>query len=204
MKMIFMGPPGSGKGTQSKVIAKDLGIAHISMGDILREAIKNETEVGKKAAQYLKEGKLVPDEVVNEIAKEAIKKNAEKGFVLDGYPRTVKQAQFVASVTGIDKVIYIDVAESEIVKRLTGRRSCKNCGAVYHVKEKTPLKDGICDVCGGGLYIRNDDKEETIKTRFEVYEKETSPLIDFYKDITAKINGVGKLEDVLGRIKAKL
>lgn len=202
MKLIFLGPPGSGKGTQAKTVAAAKSIAHISMGDILRAEIKGGTELGKKVSDHLKNGSLVPDELVNEIAKNAIIRNKEKGFLLDGYPRTLAQAEFVATFADIDKVVYIDVPKEAIVKRLTGRLSCKACGAVYHVTNKPPKKDGICDGCGGALYIREDDKEETIAKRFEVYEKETRPLVGFYGSKIVKIDGSGDVETVLGRIKA--
>ncbi|MCX5749403.1 MAG: adenylate kinase [Candidatus Saganbacteria bacterium] len=204
MKLIFLGPPGSGKGTQSSVVAKDLGIAHISMGDILREAIKEGTETGRLAKQYLSRGALVPDEVVNEIARQAIDKEKEKGFVLDGYPRTVKQAEFVKGIAGIDRVIYIDIPQDEIVRRLEGRRSCKKCGAVYHVEKNAPKKEGICDNCGSQLYIRDDDREETIKKRFEIYEKETAPLVKYYAGAVKKVDGVGDLTVILERIRSSL
>ncbi len=204
MKLIFLGPPGSGKGTQAKVIAQDYSIAHISMGDILRESIKNGTEVGKKAESFIKQGLLVPDEVVNEIARQAIEKNAEKGFVLDGYPRTVAQAEFIAGFVNIDRVIYIDVPLSELEGRLTGRLSCKNCGSVFHIKSKPPKSGNLCDNCSNELYVREDDKPETIRRRYTVYEKETSPLVDFYSAKTVKINGVGPLETVLASIKKSL
>ena len=204
MKLIFLGPPGSGKGTQAKMIAADLKISHISMGDILRKAIKDGTEVGKLAESYLKKGALVPDDVVNEIARQAVEQL--KGFLLDGYPRTVYQAEFLQKHVGIDKVVYIDVPKDAIVKRLTGRLSCKNCGAVYQVSSNPPKKQGICDACGSELYIRNDDKEETIIKRFEVYEKETSKLIEFYraKGILVDVDGNGSLDEVYKRIKAYL
>ena len=201
MKLIFLGPPGSGKGTQAKMAAQEFKMAHISMGDILRQAIKDGTDVGKKASDFLKNGLLVPDELVNEIARNAIMK-AGKDLVLDGYPRTAAQAAFIEGFTGIDKVIYIDAPQDEIVKRLTGRRSCSNCGAVYNIDKNPPKKEGVCDKCGKELYIRNDDKEGTIKKRFEVYEKETAPLVGYYGGKVVKINGVGELDAVFGRIKA--
>ncbi len=204
MKLIFLGPPGSGKGTQAKTVADLKGVKHVSMGDILREAIRTGTETGKLAEKYLKDGKLVPDEVVNELARQVIVANQEKGFLLDGYPRTVQQAKFVAGITQIDKVVYIDVPKSEIVKRLAGRLSCKNCGAVYNVSQKPPKIDNKCDVCGKDLYMRDDDKEETVAKRFEIYEKETFPLLEFYKDKVAKIDGVGALDKVFERIKSAL
>ncbi len=203
-KLLFLGPPGGGKGTQAKMLATELKIAHISMGDILREAIKNQTEVGKKAADFINKGMLVPDDVVNEIAKEAITANAKKGFILDGYPRTVSQAKFISDFVKLDKVVYIDVPRQEIVKRLSGRRSCKSCGSVYHIVTKRPKVEDVCDSCGGSLYIRPDDNEVTINKRFDVYESETSPLIKHYSDILVKINGVGELRSILDSIRSAI
>jgi adenylate kinase len=204
MNLIFLGPPGSGKGTQASMLAVELGLSHISMGDILRQEIKQETEVGKEAASFLKNGQLVPDDVVNKIAIKAVGKSGLKGFLLDGYPRTKYQAEFLGKNTKIDKVVYIDVPKDDIVKRLSGRIVCKACGAVYHVKTKPPKQNGICDACGGELYVRNDDKEETILKRFEVYAKETEPLVKYYGDRLVKIDGAGTLQDVFSSIKSSL
>ncbi|MFA5104160.1 MAG: adenylate kinase [Candidatus Margulisiibacteriota bacterium] len=204
MNLIFLGPPGSGKGTQASMLAKELGLSHISMGDILRQEIKQETEVGKEASSYLKSGLLVPDDVVNKIALKAVERSGKKGFLLDGYPRTKYQAEFLGKNTTIDKVVYIDVPKDEIVKRLSGRMVCRSCGAVYHVKNKAPKKESVCDVCGGELYVRNDDKEETILKRFEVYARETEPLIKYYSDKLVKIDGAAGPEDVFSSIKRSL
>ena len=204
MNLIFLGPPGSGKGTQASMLAGELGLSHISMGDILRQEIKQATEVGKEASSFLKNGLLVPDDVVNKIALKAVKGSSEKGFLLDGYPRTEYQAEFLSKSLKIDKVVYIDVPKEDIVKRLSGRMVCKGCSAVYHVKNKPAKKAGVCDACGGELYVRNDDKEETILKRFEVYAKETEPLIKYYSDKLVKIDGTGSLEDVYSSIKRSL
>lgn len=204
MNLIFLGPPGSGKGTQASMLAGEIGLSHISMGDILRQEIKQETDIGKEASSFLKNGLLVPDDVVNRIAIKAVGMAGAKGFLLDGYPRTKYQAEFLSKNTDIDKVIYIDVPKEAIVKRLSGRIVCKNCGAVYHVKTKPPKKAGVCDACGGELYVRNDDKEETILKRFDVYAKETEPLIEYYSDKLVKIDGAGSLEEVFSSIKRSL
>ncbi len=204
MNLIFLGPPGSGKGTQAAMLAGELGLSHISMGDILRQEIKQETEIGKEAASYLKNGALVPDDVVNKIALKAVEGASGNGFLLDGYPRTRYQAEFLAGKTAIDKVIYIDVPQTEVVKRLSGRLVCRNCSAVYHVKSKPPKTSGLCDACGGELYVRNDDKEETIVKRFEVYEKETEPLVKYYGDKLVRIEGTGDLKQVFASIKRSL
>ena len=200
-KLIFLGPPGSGKGTQAKEIACELGLAHISMGDILRQAIKDRTPSGIKAEEHLKAGTLVPDDLVNEIARDVLRK-ASGGFILDGYPRTVYQAKFLAGITDITKAVYIDVPKDEIVKRLSGRLSCKDCGRVYHICASPPKEEGKCDFCSSPLYIRNDDKEETILKRLEVFEKETSPLKSHYeeKGLLSKVNGSGTTLEVKTRV----
>lgn len=204
-KLIFLGPPGSGKGTQAKDVAQKLAIAHISMGDILRQAIKDRTAAGIKAEGHLKAGTLVPDDLVNEIAKDAVAKSAA-GFILDGYPRTLYQAEFLSGFLGLDRVVYIDVPKEEIVKRLAGRLSCKNCGRVYHPTGNPPKESGKCDFCGSDLYTRNDDKEETVIKRLEVFEKETSVLADYYnkKGLLVKINGLGTKDEVRKRLDAAI
>ena len=204
MNLIFLGPPGSGKGTQASMLAGELGLSHISMGDILRQEIKQETEVGKEASSFLKNGQLVPDDVVNKIALKAVERSGKKDFLLDGYPRTKYQAEFLGKNTEIGKVVYIDVPKAEIVKRLSGRMVCKGCSAVYHVKNKPPKKEGVCDACGGELFVRNDDKEETILKRFEVYAKETEPLIKYYSDKLVRIDGAGSQKEVFSSIKRSL
>jgi len=205
---VLLGPPGSGKGTQAKLLAPKLGMAHISIGDLLREAVRNGTEVGKLAKSYIEAGKLVPDEVAMKIAEDAMKGPAcEKGFVVDGFPRTIEQAKlFDALLKRIDfnleKVLYIDLPLKEILKRLTGRRSCKKCGAVYHVVFNPPKKEGVCDVCGGELYQRKDDTDDVIKVRFDVYQKETFPLIDYFKRSgkLVKIDGSKDVKSVFSEI----
>ncbi len=204
MNIIFLGPPGSGKGTQAAMLAEDLSLSHISMGDILRKEIKEQTPIGKEASSYINKGLLVPDDVVNKIALKAIEKKKKNGFLLDGYPRTLYQAQFLAGKVQIEKVIYLDVPKEVIVKRLSGRLVCKSCGAVYHKLNNPPKIENICDQCGGQLYVRDDDKEETIIKRFEVYNKETEPLLDFYKDKLIKIDGSKNLEEVYSSIKKSL
>jgi len=194
---ILIGPPGSGKGTQAKKIAPFLNAPHISLGDLLREAVTKKTEVGSLAESYLKAGKLVPDDVVIKVAEERInEEDCSNGFVVDGFPRTMKQAtafEKTLSRSGFkqEKVIYIDLPLKEILKRLTGRRSCRKCGAVYHVEFSPPKVEGKCDRCGGELYLRHDDEESVIETRYKIYEEQTKPLIDHYKElgILVQING---------------
>ncbi len=184
---VLLGPPGSGKGTQAKLLAPKLGLPHISLGDLLREAVREGTETGKVAKQYLEAGRLVPDELVIKVAEEAMTKpESANGFVVDGFPRTLAQAELFEGLLrkikfDISKVLYIDIPLEEILRRLTGRRSCRKCGAVYHVAFNPPKKEGVCDICGGELYQRHDDTESTIKVRFDVYKKETRPLMDLYK-----------------------
>uniref|UniRef100_A0A7C5V6G8 Adenylate kinase n=1 Tax=Caldicellulosiruptor owensensis TaxID=55205 RepID=A0A7C5V6G8_9FIRM len=187
MRLILLGAPGAGKGTQAEYLSKRFSIPHISTGDILRENVKNETELGKKAKEYMDKGLLVPDEIVIEIVKDRIsKEDCKNGFLLDGFPRTIAQAEALDKVLQelgqkIDKVLNIEVPDEKILERMSGRRICKNCGASFHVIYRPPQKEGVCDVCGGELYQREDDKEETVKKRLEVYHAQTQPLIDYYK-----------------------
>ncbi|ADQ05014.1 adenylate kinase [Caldicellulosiruptor owensensis OL] len=187
MRLILLGAPGAGKGTQAEYLSKRFSIPHISTGDILRENVKNETELGKKAKEYMDKGLLVPDEIVIEIVKDRIaKEDCKNGFLLDGFPRTIAQAEALDRVLQelgqkIDKVLNIEVPDEKILERMSGRRICKNCGASFHIIYRPPQKEGICDICGGELYQREDDKEETVKKRLEVYHAQTQPLIDYYK-----------------------
>lgn len=168
MRLILLGAPGAGKGTQAEYLSKRFSIPHISTGDILRENVKNETELGKKAKEYMDKGLLVPDEIVIEIVKDRLsKEDCKNGFLLDGFPRTIAQAEALDKVLEelgqkIDKVLNIEVPDEKILERMSGRRICKNCGASFHVIYRPPQKEGVCDVCGGELYQREDDKEETV------------------------------------------
>ena len=181
-----MGPPGAGKGTLAKQLIQ-LGLVHISTGDMFRENISNGTELGKLAQSYIEKGHLVPDEITIGMLKDRIsKKDCENGFLLDGFPRTLAQAEALESMSkeinrSIDAVIGINCEEEELVKRISGRRVCKSCGTPYHVVNKKPLKEGVCDVCGGELHQRKDDNPEALKVRLQHYIIETSPLIDFYR-----------------------
>jgi adenylate kinase len=204
MNVIFLGPPGSGKGTQAKMLSERLGMLHLSTGDILREAVKEGTPLGREAKRYMDEGKLVPDEVVIGIVKEwLLSKGVERGVIFDGFPRTVAQAEaldrMMKELGGkIDWVIDIEVSEAEVLKRLSGRRTCRNCGAMYHLTFNPPKVDEKCDRCGGELYQRDDDKEETIKSRLKVYREQTEPLKDYYKKlgIMKSIPGEGEIEEI--------
>ena len=185
--IILMGPPGAGKGTLAKQLIA-LGYVHISTGDMFREAIKAGTELGKLADSYIKHGDLVPDEVTIGLVKERLSQDdCAKGFLLDGFPRTLPQAEALEKLTKeiarpIDAVINLDCEHKELVRRISGRRVCKNCGAPYHIETMKPKVDGVCDICGGPLYQRNDDNEEALRVRLNHYVNETKPLLDFYQD----------------------
>lgn len=217
MRVILMGPPGAGKGTQADLLINKLGILHISTGDMFRKALKEKTSLGLEAKKYMDAGELVPDNVTVGIVKERLAEpDCKKGFLLDGFPRTIPQADALENTikelgTGLDKVINIAVDRDVLVQRLTGRRVCKECGATYHVMFNPPKAKDVCDDCGGGLYQRSDDTVETVNNRLLVYEEQTAPLIDYYrkKDLLLEVNGDQEVEQVtndilraLGRVKA--
>jgi adenylate kinase len=187
MRIVLLGGPGAGKGTQAQKLAEEYSLAHIATGDILRQSIKDGTELGLKAKSYMDKGLLVPDEVVIGLIKERLAKDDVKtGFVLDGFPRTVPQAEVLDSLTKeldmpMDAVINIKTSPESVIERLSGRRTCKDCQTVYHIAYSAPKTEGKCDRCGGELYQRDDDKEETIRKRLDVYEKQTFPLLEHYK-----------------------
>lgn len=212
MKLLIMGPPGAGKGTQAEVLVKELDITHISTGDMFRAAIKAGTEMGLKAKEYMDQGKLVPDEVVVGMVKERLSQpDCAKGFLLDGFPRTLPQAEALDATfkdLGIvpDGVINIDVPREKLMARLTGRRVCKGCGASYHVMFNQPKVDGVCNSCGGELYQRSDDNEEAVGNRLDVYEQQTQPLIDYYskQGLMKNINGDQEISKVLAEVMASV
>ncbi|MCD6280379.1 MAG: adenylate kinase [Deltaproteobacteria bacterium] len=212
MKMILVGPPGAGKGTQAKRITERLNIPQISTGDMFRAAVKDGTEMGLKAKEYMDKGALIPDEVVIGVVKERVEKpDCIGGFILDGFPRTLDQARALDSLLkdmgeGIDHVVVIDVPDDDLVRRLSGRRTCRNCGYMYHVEFNPPKKPGICDKCGGELYQRDDDKEETIRNRLKTYHAQTEPIINFYskKGLVRKIDGTGSMKEVEEAIKREI
>lgn len=183
MRIIMLGPQGSGKGTYASRLSPLLGIPHVSTGDIFRENIKNRTELGKKVEEILNSGKLVPDEITLEIIKERLDKpDCENGFILDGFPRTVKQATDLEKITSIDRVVYLDVPEWLLLKRLSSRVVCNKCGKIYNLLSVKPKKEGICDACGGELIRRKDETPEAIKIRLKEYEEKTKPIADYYKE----------------------
>lgn len=208
MKIIMLGAPGAGKGTQALMIAKKYNIPHISTGDIFRANIKEGTELGKKAKSYMDKGELVPDELVVDLVVDRLgMDDAKAGYVLDGFPRTIPQAEALdkALESAGDKVDYaIDIAvpDENIISRMSGRRACVSCGGTYHIVNIPPKKEGICDVCGGKLILRDDDKEETVKNRLSVYHKQTQPLIDYYssKGILKSVDGTCEMEQVFKSI----
>ncbi len=208
MKMIFLGAPGAGKGTQAEFVCKEFGIPSISTGNILREAIAAQTELGMKAKSYMDGGNLVPDEVVISIIAERLKADDCKGgFLLDGFPRTIPQAEALDRM-GIymDKVVSIEVPDEAIVDRMSGRRACLKCGATYHVVNKKPVKEGICDNCGNELVVRADDKPETVLSRLQTYHEQTEPLKDFYKSkgCLVEVDGTGSVSQITQLILAQL
>ena len=210
MNLILLGGPGAGKGTQAKKLIDKFQIPQISTGDILRAAVKEGTPMGKKAKEYMDAGKLVPDAVVIGIVEDRLKQpDCTKGFILDGFPRTVPQAEALDKALAnmssrIDHVVSIDVDEEALVTRLTGRRTCKNaaCGQMFHIKFTPPKKEGVCDKCGGELYLRDDDNETTVRSRLATYNQATKPLIDYYsaKGLVRPIAGVGGIDDIFGKI----
>lgn len=183
MKFVIFGAPGAGKGTYSRRLQDILGIAAISTGDIFREAVKQGTELGKKVKSYLDAGQLVPDEITNEVLKKRLQQpDARRGFILDGYPRTIPQIKFLERTAKTDAVINLVVPEWVVVERLSSRRQCKKCGAIFNVRFLKPKIEGVCDNCGGELIQRDDDTPEVIRDRLRVYEKTTKPLLDFFKE----------------------
>ena len=199
MKLIFFGAPGAGKGTQAEIVSEKLGIPTISTGAIIRGAIRDGTELGKAAQSYIESGALVPDEVVIGLIRERIaEKDCENGFILDGFPRTVPQAKALSDMgVAIDVVLDLEVEDERIVARMSGRRICPKCGASYHLQYKKPAKEGVCDACGSELSIRKDDAPEVVKSRLDVYHKETEPLRDFYDKmgVLRTVHGQEELAD---------
>lgn len=208
MKVIMLGAPGAGKGTQAKMIADQYGIPHISTGDIFRANIKNGTELGMEAKKYMDQGQLVPDELTVKILLDRVAQDdCKNGYVLDGFPRTIPQAEVLEKALSelnekVDYAIDVNVPDENIIKRMSGRRACLSCGATYHIEHVPPRQEGICDRCGKELVLRDDDKPETVKNRLSVYHEQTQPLIDFYtkRGILKTVDGTKDMQDVFAAI----
>jgi adenylate kinase len=206
--LVFLGPPGSGKGTQAKELADKFGLPHVSLGDLLREEVRQETETGKKAKALMDAGKLVPDELTIELTRQKISSSeCAKGCIIDGFPRSAVQAEAFDKMLAemgleIEKIIYFEVSAEQVVDRLSGRRSCPKCGAVFHVKYNPPKKENVCDRCAGALVHRADDEEKAIRTRFEVYRGQTLPLIERYKK-TGKLVSIDAGAEI-GKVSSQL
>lgn len=204
MKLIFLGPPGAGKGTLAAKAVEILGVPHISTGAIFRAAIAAKSPLGLKVKAIIDAGKLVDDGTTIELVKERLSQNdAQKGYILDGFPRTIPQAEALGSFSSVDRVVNFDIPDSSVVERLSGRRVCRGCGANYHVSFQRPKKEGVCDACGGELYTRDDDKKESIEKRLEVYRAQTAPLIDHYraKGLLVDVDARPQVDTVVANFK---
>jgi len=212
MRLVLLGAPGAGKGTQAKKLIEKYGIPQISTGDLLRAAVAAGTPLGKEAKSVMDKGELVPDRVVLGMVEERLKQDdCKKGYILDGFPRNTAQAQALDTMLGalsmqLKAALSVDVPFDDLMKRLTGRRTCKACGQMYNIYFNPPGKDGACDKCGGDLFQRDDDKEETIKKRLEVYNSQTAPLIDYYgnKGILKSVSGTGSIDDIFTNVCSAL
>lgn len=212
MQVILIGPPGAGKGTQATLLQDRLRLPHISSGDLLRVAVKRKTETGLQAKQYMDRGELVPDGIVVRVIEERVRqRDCSDGFIIDGFPRNVAQAEVLRPILGaldktVDHVVSITLPREEIIKRLSGRRTCRNCGAMYHIIFDPPVNSGLCNKCNGELYQRDDDQEDTIAARLDVYDRETAPLLEYYRQrsLLREIDGIGSPEQVFERILSEL
>lgn len=208
VRAAFFGPPGSGKGTQAKFLEGRFHACQVSTGEVLRKAVRDQSPLGKQAAEYLDKGKLVPDDVmVGLVAERFRSEECSRGFILDGFPRTINQAEGLEALlkqmgSGLDCVFWMQVPRWVIIQRLTGRRTCRTCATLYHVEFNRPRKEGVCDRCGGELYEREDDREETIVARLHVYEIQTAPLMEYYRKrgLLKEIDGAGSVEEIRGRV----
>lgn len=204
MRLLFLGPPGAGKGTQARDLAREWGVPQVATGDMLREQMAAGTALGREARQYYDKGELVPDDVILRMVADRFRQpDAANGFLLDGFPRTIAQADGLAKMLEqlgqkLDAVIYFDVSQPELVRRLTGRRLCRDCQAPYHLVSAPPRRDGVCDKCGGPLYQRADDSEATVLNRLQVYERQTAPLLDYYRQrgLLRSVQGEGAVETI--------
>jgi adenylate kinase len=212
IRVVLLGPPGAGKGTQAKLLQEMFEACQVSTGDILRKAVAEKTPLGQEAASYINSGALVPDDVILKLVAERLKeKDCAKGFLLDGFPRTIAQADGLQQILKplgleLDRVLSVQVPPRVIVERLSGRRTCKACGAMYHTAFGPSKKAGVCDKCGGDLRQRDDDREETIAARLKVYQNQTAPLVDYYREkgLLREIDGVGSVDEIRGRVNAAL
>ena len=212
MRLVLLGAPGAGKGTQAKMLIEKYKIPQISTGDILRKAVADSTPLGKEAKVIMDKGELVPDKIVLGLVEERVKQDdCKKGFILDGFPRNTAQAEALDKMLNamglpIDSALSVDVPKDDLMKRLTGRRTCKNCQQMYNVYYSPPKKDVVCDKCGGELFQRGDDKEDTIKKRLDVYDAQTAPLIDYYnkRGILKSVKGVGNIDEIFNKVCALL
>lgn len=209
MRVAFLGPPGAGKGTQARELAREWGAPQIATGDMLREAVAAGTALGREAQRYMDQGALVPDEVIVGAMRERLgRPDTAPGFILDGFPRTIGQAEALAQILKdlgqeLEAVVYFDVSEAELLRRLTGRRVCRKCGATFHLVSAPPVAAGTCDRCGGELYQREDDREATVRNRLRVYERQTAPLLDYYRDRgrLRPVVGEGSMESIRAAIR---
>ena len=212
MRLILLGPPGAGKGTQARMLGERIGAPQIASGDLLRAAVRNATPLGLQAKAFMDKGALVPDELVLKMIDARLDDaDAKPGFILDGFPRSVPQAEALARMLKargetISKVVAINVPDEELVKRISGRRTCRNCNEMYHVAFDPPKKPGVCNKCGGELYQREDDHEDTVRNRLKVYNESTKPLLDYYgkEGLLSQIDGIGRPEDILNEILTQL
>lgn len=211
-RVVLLGPPGAGKGTQAKLLQEKFAACQVSTGDILRKAVAEQTPLGKQASDYINRGALVPDSVIVNLVAERLKqKDCEPGFILDGFPRTIPQAESLDAILkkmglNLNCVLSVQVPEEIIIERLAGRRTCKNCGALSHVVFKPQKRAGVCDRCGGELYQRDDDREETVANRLKVYDSQTAPLISYYRErgLLSEIDGVGEIDEIRSRVTQAL
>ncbi len=212
MRLVLLGPPGAGKGTQARMLGERIHAPQIASGDLLREAVRDSTPLGVKARSYMDKGSLVPDELVLKLINSRLDQpDAKPGWILDGFPRSVPQAEALAGMLQqrgetISKVVAINVPDDELVKRISGRRTCRNCNEMYQVSFDPPAKPGLCNKCGGELYQREDDHEDTVRHRLQVYNNETRPLLDYYgkAGLLSEVDGIGRPEEILNRILAKI
>ncbi len=207
MRLVLLGPPGSGKGTQGERLAKILGVPRISTGDILRRNVAQGTDLGRKAKGFMESGKLVPDNLVIAMTAERLKEpDAQKGFILDGFPRTIAQAEALAQLTSLDAVVNLFLEPEELVKRSAGRRVCPKCESVYHVVTNPPRQAGICDKCGTALITRPDDREEVVRTRIDTYERQTAPLVRYYREkgLLREVYASGVIDEISQRVREAL